>query len=379
MQAAAPRARPARPAPPCRARRPRLAVASSPPTPAPPPAGAAMVLRRAALLALLCGPTAASSAAAAVLSAPSAASAAAQPYRPALLHAVLSVDDLDATASLLADAFGMARLRSRPGNVFVGYGPESRGGHFVLELQPRKERPPSDSLPSPELDPFGGLLLAVANPAASVAAALRAGCSAAPGGGRCSGDALGGCAVRTPDGLVVRFARARSASPSSPPFLARLVLRTTDVDASLRFYSAALGLQRVPAAADRRYLADRLAEDGDRAPPVLLGFPPTSSPSSSFASTSQGQPPPPTRLQLVHAPALAPASGLYDKLAVAVPDLDAAFAAAAEAAGAGAVVRAPFAVPGPGTRVALLRDAAASGAVVALVDAAGFERELGGA
>eukprot|EP00854_Cymbomonas_tetramitiformis_P004854 gene4854-5927_t len=29
---------------------------------------------------------------------------------------------------------GMSKLRERPGNIFVGYGPETQGDHFVIEL-----------------------------------------------------------------------------------------------------------------------------------------------------------------------------------------------------------------------------------------------------
>lgn len=67
----------------------------------------------------------------------------------------------------------------------------------------------------------------------------------------------------------------------------------------------------------------------------------------------------------------------FDKIAVGVPDLAAAasrVSAFAAGGGKGALVKEPFAVPGIGTRVAIVADP--DGHTLALVDAGDFEKEL---
>ena len=268
-----------------------------------------------------------------------------------LLHAVLNVTDLEASAAYFVEAYGMLRTRTRPGNAFVAFGSESRGEHFALELSPAlwSERAQPGALHS--------LVLATANPAKSVARALGAGASRGGEGERCAGDAFAGCAVVGPEGVRVRFVKASSTAPR----LARLVLKVPDLRAATTFYTDALGLVVV---ARQPGVSELAAEDAPiKVPRVLLG------------SKSDGSG---TLLELRESGAQLPAASaaspyVFDKIAVGVPPdaLDAYVKAARPFA---SVVKEPFAVPGIGTHVALL--SAPGGATVALVDGADFEKEL---
>lgn len=77
---------------------------------------------------------------------------------------------------------------------------------------------------------------------------------------------------------------------------------------------------------------------------------------------------------------LKPKSRAFDKIALGVPDLQAAadrvsaYVGPPGTSGRGALVKPPFAVPGIGTRVAIIADP--DGHTLALVDGADFEKEL---
>jgi catechol 2,3-dioxygenase-like lactoylglutathione lyase family enzyme len=273
---------------------------------------------------------------------------------PALLHAVVRVADLDATARFFVDAYSMKVLRSRPGNVFVGYGSESHGDSFSLELSQLPEG--ALAADAGVVGPFGGITVAVDNPTKAAAKAVAAG--ARRGGGRCAGDALAGCVVIGPDGVPVSFAKAGS-SLRAP--LARITLNVADLARTTAWYVQALGMTALPANGRQEGVSDRAVEDPPTPARTLLSFP-------------GGR----VALELRLAPPgakLAP-TPLFDKVAVGVPDLAAAaarVAACADATG-GALVDAPFAVPGIGTHVAIVRDP--DGHTLALVDSDDFEKEL---
>jgi catechol 2,3-dioxygenase-like lactoylglutathione lyase family enzyme len=329
------------------------AVAAPPSQPAMPPPSAAFPPRRRALLAgalsaaaLLAARTARASGGAAALATVGAGS-------PALLHAVVRVADLDATARFFVDAYSMKILRSRPGNVFVGYGSESRGGSFSLELS----QLPSDAAPADAggVGPFGGITLAVDNPTKAAAKAVAAG--ARRSGNRCAGDAIAGCVVTGPDGVPVSFAKAGS-SLRAP--LARITLNVADLAKATAWYETALGMTALPKGRQEG-VSDRAVEDPPTPARTLLFFP-----NGGVALELRLAPP---------GAKLAP-TPLFDKVAIGVPDLAAAaarVAACADATG-GALVDAPFVVPGIGTHVAIVRDP--DGHTLALVDSDDFEKEL---
>ena len=270
-------------------------------------------------------------------------SAAAGPASPALLHAVLRVKALDAAASFAVDALGMKVLRSRPGNVFVGFGTEAGGQNFSLELEPTDDG--TDAAPGD----FGGIVLAVDNPSKAAAKAAAAGARRASGGLRCSGDAIAGCAIGGVDELPLRVAFVKGAGPS----LARVVLGVASLPRAVAFYRDALGMTQLTSQAG---VSDRAAEDPAPDARALLAF-------------GKGK----VALELRESKGAPASAALFDKIAISVPDLAAA-ASRVEAAGVGALLKQPFAVPGVGTRVAVASDP--DGHVIALVDAADFEKEL---
>jgi catechol 2,3-dioxygenase-like lactoylglutathione lyase family enzyme len=273
---------------------------------------------------------------------------------PALLHAVLRVKNLDAATAFAVGALGMKVLRSRPGNVFVGFGSESRGKNFSLELEPT-----DDGQSSAPGDDFAGLVLAVDNPSKAAAKAAAAGARRASGGLRCSGDAITGCVVSgESDDLPIPVAFVK-AGRGAPP-VARVVLLVASLPTAVAFYTNALGMKQL---ASQAGVSDRAAEDP--APPAraLLAF-------SDGAVAVELR-------QLQGGPSRAAGSAavsVFDKVAIAVPDLAAAASRVEAAGGGGALLKQPFAVPGIGTRVAIARDP--DGHVLALVDAADFEKEL---
>ena len=268
----------------------------------------------------------------------------AAPASPALLHAVLRVKALDAAAAFAVDALGMQVLRSRPGNVFVGFGTESGGQNFSLELEPTE-----DGQAASPGDDFGGIVLTSSNPSKAAAKAAALGARRATGGLRCSGDAIAGCAVGGVDELPLRVAFVKGAAPS----VARVVLGVASLPRAVAFYKDALGMTELKSQAG---VSDKAAEDP--APPARALL--------AFGNTAKVA----LELRELSGPST---SALFDKIAISVPDLPAA-ASRVEAAGVGALVKAPFAVPGVGTRVAIARDP--DGHILALVDASDFEKEL---
>ena len=271
---------------------------------------------------------------------------------PALLHAVLRVRDLESASKFMVDALGMTRLRARPGNVFVGFGTESLGQHFSLELSPFDD---AGAAVSP--DGFGGLVLAVDNPSAAAARAVGAG-GRRTGGGRCAGDAFAGCAVTSPDGIQVAFVKRGNAIQAQE--LARVVLPVSNLADAVAFYEDALGMRRLKG--DRQPgVNDRAAEDGPQPEHALLAFPggTVALELHALASSIGGGVPDSARL--------------FDKIALSVPDLTAA-ADRVAAYNPTCLVKPPFAVPGIGTHVAIVQDL--DGHTLALVDAADFEKEL---
>jgi catechol 2,3-dioxygenase-like lactoylglutathione lyase family enzyme len=274
-------------------------------------------------------------------------SAASSPQSPVhLLHAVLNVPDLEASARFFKDAYGLTRTRSRPGNEFVAFGDESRGAHFAIELSPLAA---GTTTTSPG---FGGFVLAVDNPAKAAARAISAGARRAGGGKRCSGDAFAGCAVAGPDGTPVAFVKGDSKAPR----LARTILFVPDVAAAAAVYEKALGFQKV---SRQQGVVDRAAEDGTRPPSVLLGRGDGGTLIELRAAASSNIP--------------ADTPQLFDKIALSVPTGELATFADAVGSNGGVVVKPPFAVPGIGTRVAIV---SVGNTTLALVDADDFEKEL---
>lgn len=132
--------------------------------------------------------------------------------------------DLEAAALQFCAAFGMSRIRERPGNIFVGFGNESLGKNFVIELY-QEDAPPAAGAPG-SADPFGGLALAVPNPTKSAAAAAAAAAPRASGGLRCAGDALLGCAALAPEDVPISFLKAGTGLIGP---LCRIILNCTDL------------------------------------------------------------------------------------------------------------------------------------------------------
>lgn len=137
---------------------------------------------------------------------------------------------MEVAARAFCESFGMRRLRERPGNVFVGYGSESKGENFVIELYPLdSSAPPGGAGPAGgAADPFGGLVVAVPNPPKAAAGAAAAGAKRASGGERCQGDAIAGCAALGAEGVPISFAKAGTGLKGP---LCRIVLNTTDLKA----------------------------------------------------------------------------------------------------------------------------------------------------
>jgi len=268
----------------------------------------------------------------------------AAPASPALLHVVLRVKSLDAAAAFAVDGLAMKVLRSRPGNVFAGFGPESGGQNFSLEFEPTEDG--AAALPG---DDFGGIVIAVDNPTKAAAKAAAAGARRAAGGLRCSGDAIAGCAVGGVDELPLRVAFVKGAGPR----LARVVLGVASLPRAVAFYKDALGMTELKSQVG---VSDRAAED-----PAPLK-------ARALLAFGNGK----VALELRELSG-STVSALFDKIAISVPDLPAA-ASRVEAAGVGALLKPPFAVPGVGTRVAIARDP--DGHTLALVDASDFEKEL---
>jgi catechol 2,3-dioxygenase-like lactoylglutathione lyase family enzyme len=284
---------------------------------------------------------------------PSHAAVPASASSPALLHAVLRVRDLESAGKYFVDALGMTRLRSRPGNLFVGYGTESLGQHFSLELSPFDA-----GEVSPDAAGFGGLVLAVDNPSAAAARAVGAG-GRRTGGGRCSGDAFAGCAVTSPDGVQVSFVKLSDAAQAQE--LARVVLSVANLADAVAFYEDALGMSRLKG--DRQAgVKDRAAEDGPPQEHALMGFP-----GGTVALELRAQMAP------AIGGAVSDSARLFDKIALSVPDLDAA-ADRVKNYSPSSLVKPPFEVPGVGTHVAIVQDP--DGHTLALVDAQDFEKEL---
>lgn len=165
----------------------------------------------------------------------------------------------------------------------------------------------------------------------------------------------------------MRFARDTSSSRRADA-VARVVLRVASLPDAVAFYTAALGMAPPSAAGRNAFsLSEYAAEDENPSADVeskrraVLGFP-------GAAATGRAM----LELHASDAP-LAPTSAVFDKIAIGVPNLQAAFDAAAAFSPA-CVIKPPFAVPGVGTRVALIKDP--DGHTLALVDAADFEKEL---
>lgn len=170
----------------------------------------------------------------------------------------------------------------------------------------------------------------------------------------------------------------------------------------MAFYEGALGLRQLPGGKQLGVI-DRLAEDpAQPAARALLAFG-GKNPSAAIelrrAASTPPRPvvvrresgwapgaddPPPSaaarRAGRREVKSVRPASVAFDKIAVGVPDLAAAASRVAAFAGSGgggrrgALAKEPFAVPGIGTRVALVADP--DGHTLALVDFGDFEKEL---
>ena len=164
--------------------------------------------------------------------------------------------------------------------------------------------------------------------------------------------------MTSPDGVNVAFVKLSNGAQAQE--LARIVLLVSNLADAVAFYEDALGMRRLKG--DRQPgVNDRAAEDGPHPEHALMGFP-----GGTVALELRAQAP-------AIGGAVSDSARLFDKIALSVPDLDAA-AEQVKGYSSSALVKPPFEVPGVGTHVAIVQDP--DGHTLALVDAHDFEKEL---
>jgi lactoylglutathione lyase len=157
-----------------------------------------------------------------------------------MLHAVYRVGDMDASIAFYETALGAKLLRFREvpeekySNAFLGYGPET--SHFALELTYNY------GVDGYELGTgFGHFGLAVPDVAAAVERVRAAGAGTIT---REAGPVKGGSTViafvKDPTGYSWELIERKGAPIRDP--LAQVMLRVTDLDASIAYYTQCLGM-----------------------------------------------------------------------------------------------------------------------------------------
>ncbi|KAK3239424.1 hypothetical protein CYMTET_50656 [Cymbomonas tetramitiformis] len=288
------------------------------------------------------------------------------PYKSQLLHVVLNVPDVAAAANFFTEV-GMSKLRERPGNIFVGYGPETQGDHFVIELA----QGGPDATVGDNLD---HLLISTDQPGKAKKRAIAA------GGMETKVYAGRTPAVEGPAGIKLVF--TGDTNLVGDP-LCRIILNVNSSEES-RLFLQGLGMTFFESrnqsltgsilmgyangGRDRSILMGY--ENGGRDRSILMGYKngPRTGQTVEVVETKGRKEP------------LEMSSG-YNRIAISTTDINAsldrvrlAISKAEEAGvGAGRIISEPFRVPN-GTLIAEVADP--TGYVFALVDANDFEREL---
>lgn len=262
-----------------------------------------------------------------------------------ILHMVIRAPDVKAAAEFY-QAAGMSIIRERPGNVFVGYGPETPGERMVIELAQAKP----DAKVGNALE---YLLISAEEPEKLRAATLAAGGVATKAGpsGRAN-------AVQGPDGVKLVF--SGDVQGVADP-LTRLVLNVDSLEPS-RLFMQGLGMKVF----ETRY------DGGSNRDSVIVGY--GRGPRTSASIELVG--PPRRNAKPVEI------GDVYDRLAISSTDIDASVAKVQKAIDlakgakvpAGRVVKEPFVIERLGTKIAEVADP--TGLVFALVDTDDFLREL---
>mmetsp|Transcript_17408 Transcript_17408/g.29240 ORF Transcript_17408/g.29240 Transcript_17408/m.29240 type:complete len:374 (+) Transcript_17408:70-1191(+) len=259
-----------------------------------------------------------------------------------ILHMVIRSSDVKAAAAFY-QAVGMKVIRERPGNIFVGYGPEVPGERMVIELAQAKE----GATIGTALD---HLLISVDNPDKVRKAALAAGgLEAKASGGRAN-------AIVGPDG--VKLVIIDGGNGISDP-LCRLVLNVDALEPS-RLFLQGLGMRLFETRSDSFHKS------------VVMGYGrgPRSGATLEIVSPPRGGAP---KVEI---------GGIYDRLAISSTDIDASVNKVKKAIAlavfakvpSGQVLKEPFVIESLGTKIAEVADP--TGLVFALVDTEDFIREL---
>lgn len=262
-----------------------------------------------------------------------------------LLHIVLKVGDVRAAADYY-QAVGMSVVRERPGNIFVGYGPETPpGDRMVIELAQGKE----DAVVGTGMD---HLLISLDDPRKAYRAAVAAGGTPVKVyGGRTD-------AVRGPDGVNLVFTNGGDGIADP---LCRLVLNVDKLEPT-RLFMQGVGMKFFESRSD--------SVTGRKSVVMGYGRGPRTAASVEIVSPPRGKSDPVVL------------GDVFGRFAVSSTDLDASVAKvqqsirlAKEANVAyGSVLREPFAVPRIGTRIAEVADP--TGYVYALVNTDDFMKEF---
>mmetsp|Transcript_3937 Transcript_3937/g.7689 ORF Transcript_3937/g.7689 Transcript_3937/m.7689 type:complete len:370 (+) Transcript_3937:68-1177(+) len=263
----------------------------------------------------------------------------------AILHSVIRVPDIEAAAAYY-QAVGMSVLRERPGNVFVGYGPEKPvGDRMVIELAQAKPGAEVGSV----LDHF---LVCVDDPRAAREAALAA------GGTACKVYAGRTQAVEGPDGVKLVFTNGGEGIADP---LCRIVLNVNHLEPT-RLFMQGLGMKFFESRSD--------SLTGKRS--IIMGY--GRGPRTGATVEIVG---PPRGVAGDFA-----MGDVLDRIALSSSNIDASVVkvkksidlAKGSNVAFGSVRKEPFVIARLGTKIAEVVDP--TGVVYALVDEADFLREL---
>ena len=269
-----------------------------------------------------------------------------------MLHAVYRVGNMDAAIAFYEAALGAKLLRFREvpedkySNAFLGYGPETT--HFALELTFNY------GVDSYDLGTgFGHFGLAVPDVAAAVERVRAAGGTVTREAGPVKGGSTVIAFVKDPTGYAWELIQRAPPAPIRDP-VAQVMLRVTDLDASIAYYTQCLGMT----------LLRRRENEGGRYSLAFLGYGPEED-NCVF--------------ELTHNWDKTDASAYPDMLGkgyaqVAISTRDVFKTAAQVRAAGGKVTREPGPVPGIGTKICATTDP--DGWKVVFVDEADFGREL---
>eukprot|EP00240_Pyramimonas_obovata_P003720 CAMPEP_0118922044 /NCGR_PEP_ID=MMETSP1169-20130426/1111_1 /TAXON_ID=36882 /ORGANISM="Pyramimonas obovata, Strain CCMP722" /LENGTH=369 /DNA_ID=CAMNT_0006862857 /DNA_START=77 /DNA_END=1186 /DNA_ORIENTATION=- len=262
-----------------------------------------------------------------------------------ILHMVIRAPDVKAAAEFYKAA-GMEVIRERPGNIFVGYGPEVPGERMVIELAQAKP----DAKIGTALE---YLLISTEEPEKLRAATLAAGGVPAKAGA--SGRAE---AVQGPDGVKLVF--TSEVNGVADPLL-RLVLNVDSLEPT-RLFMQGLGMKVFETRFDAKSLRNGIIMGYGRGPRTSASIEIVGPPRKGAVPVEIGD--------------------VYDRLAISSTDIDASVARVRKAIDlaegakvpAGRVVKDPFVIERLGTKIAEVVDP--TGLVYALVDTDDFLREL---